>query len=98
MKLRIDCEKVQLVNATNGDVYLVTPDGAMFVLRDDAANRLRQKYSEQSSAQEWEFHVELNVQVAKPVAHPALSQEPRLPQEPEARSLHDRFLLACFFS
>jgi len=27
-------------------------------------------YSEQSAAQQWDFQVELNVEVVKPIAHP----------------------------
>ena len=75
MTFRIDCEKAQLVNAPNGQVYLVAFDGTTFGFRDESAKQLREKYSEQSSAHKWDFHIELNVQVAKPVAYPRLNQE-----------------------
>jgi len=54
----------------NGEVYLVTPDGTTCVFRNKVAKQLRQMYSEQSAAQQWDFQVELNVEVVKPIAHP----------------------------
>ena len=83
MKLQIDCRNAQLLDATNGYVYVVSTDGTTLIFRNEAAKQLRQKYSEQSSAETWDLHIKLDIQIVKPVVHPTL------------RGRKDRFLLRC---
>jgi len=90
MKLQIRCKKAQLLNTTNGKVYVVSPDGTTLFFRDDVATQLRRKYLEQSNADVFEFQIQLNVQIAQPVAHRKVSQGPELTQ-----GWRERFLLAC---
>ena len=65
----LDYRRAQLLNGTDGCVYIVSPDGTTVIFRDDSARQLREKFSAQSAnAGEWDFRVRLNIEIAAPVS------------------------------